>query len=284
MLIGNKLNKQYKKKNALTDFSFSLETGIVGLLGPNGAGKTTLMKIISTITKPSSGTLTYNGIDIIKKPQALRATLGFLPQDFGVYPNLNAIEFLSYIGILKGLSGKQLTDRVTSLLDALNLLDVSNVPLSSYSGGMKQRIGIAQVLLNDPQVMIFDEPTVGLDPSERINFRDMLSQFSQDRLIILSSHIVSDIAAIADQVMIMKHGQLIETNTVSQILKNLHGKVMELEVSEEDLQSFKLNHSIIQNSHSMNGYKVRFISNEVISNASVVTPNLEDAYIYSTVK
>ena len=201
------ISKQYsKEKYGLRDFSLTLENGILGLLGPNGAGKTTLMKIIATISKPTTGQVMLDGVDIAKEPNAMRAILGYLPQDFGVYPNLNAYEFLEYIAAMKGVGGDNLKARIEGLVESVNLTDVARKPIGTYSGGMKQRVGIAQVLLNDPKILIFDEPTVGLDPEERVRFRNLLSRLSYDRIIILSSHIVSDIETIADEVAIMKSG------------------------------------------------------------------------------
>jgi ABC-2 type transport system ATP-binding protein len=188
------LSKKYnKEKFGLKDYSLNIENGILGLLGPNGAGKSTLMKIIATISKPNSGTIMLDGHDIVKEPNYIRKILGYLPQDFGVYANLNAYEFLEYIAAMKGVGGPNLRKRIEMLLEGVNLIEAAKQPIGTYSGGMKQRIGIAQALLNDPKVLIFDELTVGLDPEERVRFRNLISDLAQDCIIILSSHIVSDI-------------------------------------------------------------------------------------------
>jgi ABC-2 type transport system ATP-binding protein len=171
----------------LRDFSLQLGLGVLGLLGPNGAGKSTLMRILATITKPTTGRVLWNGVDISKSPDVLRATLGYLPQDFGVYPNLNAVEFLTYMAAIKGLDGKTARRRIDELLQIVNLIDARKRPLGGYSGGMKQRVGIAQALLNDPQLLIVDEPTAGLDPEERARFRNLLSELSGERIVILST-------------------------------------------------------------------------------------------------
>ena len=238
--------KQYDKtKFGLTDFSLSLTNGILGLLGPNGAGKSTLMKIIATISKPTEGTITLNGVDITTNPNSIRQVLGYLPQDFGVYPNLTGYEFLEYIASLKGIGGPNLKPRVMQLLESVNLIEASKKKIGTYSGGMKQRIGIAQVLLNDPKILIFDEPTVGLDPEERVRFRNLISELANNCIIILSSHIVSDIETIADEVAIMKKGELITKGFQSDIIDSVNNKVFEIEIERSELNNFKQNNLII---------------------------------------
>ena len=177
----------------LKGFSIEIKPGILGLLGPNGAGKSTFMRILATITKPTEGRVLWNDADVVKSPDSLRAVLGYLPQDFGVYPNLNCIEFLEYMAAIKGLDAKSTKRRIDELLQVVNLVEAAKRPLGGYSGGMKQRVGIAQALLNDPQLLIVDEPTVGLDPEERVRFRNLLSDLSGERIVILSTHIVSDV-------------------------------------------------------------------------------------------
>ena len=193
-IIIESVSKKYKGDSyGLRDLSLQIETGVLGLLGPNGAGKSTLMRILSTITQPTAGKVSWNGIDITKDPNAVRSILGYLPQDFGVYPHLNAVEFLEYLASIRGLDHKIARKRIDELLHLVNLYEVRKKPLNSFSGGMKQRVGIAQALLNDPKLLIVDEPTVGLDPEERIRFRNLLSELSGDRIVILSTHIVSDV-------------------------------------------------------------------------------------------
>ena len=193
----------------MREFSLKLGPGIVGLLGPNGAGKTTLMSIIATITRPTEGALHWNGAKVANDPNAIRSVLGQLPQDFGVYPNLNAVEFLEYLAAVKGLDAKAARRRIDELLNVVNLSDVRRRPLGGYSGGMKQRIGIAQALLNDPQLLIVDEPTAGLDPEERVRFRNLLSELSGERIVILSTHIVSDVEATATDIALISQGSLV---------------------------------------------------------------------------
>ena len=209
-LIIDKAGKLYKGKVwALRNFSLELRPGVLGLLGPNGAGKTTLMNIVATITRATEGTVTWNGADLTREPDAVRAVLGYLPQDFGVYPNLNAVEFLEYFAAVKGLDASSARRRIDELLQLVNLADVRKRPLGGYSGGMRQRIGIAQALLNDPQLLIVDEPTAGLDPEERVRFRNLLSDLSGDRIVILSTHIVSDVEATATEIALISGGTLV---------------------------------------------------------------------------
>lgn len=277
--------KQYDKtKFGLTDFSLSLTNGILGLLGPNGAGKSTLMKIIATISKPTEGTITLNGVDITTNPNSIRQVLGYLPQDFGVYPNLTGYEFLEYIASLKGIGGPNLKPRVMQLLESVNLIEASKKKIGTYSGGMKQRIGIAQVLLNDPKILIFDEPTVGLDPEERVRFRNLISELANNCIIILSSHIVSDIETIADEVAIMKKGELITKGFQSDIIDSVNNKVFEIEIERSELNNFKQNNLIINTIRKKDNVLVRFISENKINNAIACVASLEDAYLFHTKK
>ena len=212
------LNKNYGSVRAVRDFTLRLEPGILGLLGPNGAGKSTLMRMLATVTKPTSGTIRFDGADVVASPDALRRTLGYLPQDFGVYPHLSATEFLEYIGALKGISRRQLRGRIGKLLDLLNLSHVGSRPLGGFSGGMRQRVGIAQALLNDPRVLIVDEPTAGLDPEERVRLRTLLHEMSGDRIIIFSTHICSDIESVAKRVAIVDRGVLLADDVPGNLL------------------------------------------------------------------
>lgn len=279
------LSKQYNaEKTAVSNFSLTINKGVLGLLGPNGAGKSTLMKMIATISKPSAGNLLLDGIDIVQNPNAIRKVLGYLPQDFGVYPNLNAYEFLEYIAAMKGVGGKGLRQRIDLLLEGVNLSADAKRPIGTYSGGMKQRIGIAQALLNDPKVLIFDEPTVGLDPEERMRFRQLISDLAQDSIIILSSHIVSDIETIADEVAIMKEGKLITHAAQYDIIKQAEGRIFELLLDNSDLNAFKQRYKVIDTARQADKIKVRYIS---IPGAAAplslqVTATLEDAYLFLT--
>ena len=279
-IVLNSITKKYdKNKFGLTEFSLTLNNGILGLLGPNGAGKSTLMKIIATISNPTSGSILLDGIDIVKHPNAMRQILGYLPQDFGVYPNLTGYEFLEYIAALKGVGGPNLRNKLLQLLEEVNLSGVSNKPIGTYSGGMKQRIGIAQVLLNTPKILIFDEPTVGLDPEERVRFRNLISELANDCIIILSSHIVSDIETIADEVAVMKDGKLITHGFQSDIIESVSNKVFEIEIEKDALNAFKESYTVVNTIRKKNSVLVRFISNEQIYGAVACPCSLEDAYL-----
>jgi len=280
--IHNLSKKYNKEKYGLRNFSLTIENGILGLLGPNGAGKTTLMKIIATISQPTEGSITLDGVDITKEPNAIRKILGYLPQDFGVYPNLNAFEFLEYIAAMKGVGGSNLRPRIEQLLEGVNLMEAAKKPIGSYSGGMKQRIGIAQVLLNDPKILIFDEPTVGLDPEERVRFRNLISDLSNDSIIILSSHIVSDIETIADEVAIMKSGHLITKGTQGDVIDSVKENVFEIEIDGATLGDFKEKYLVLNTIRKKDKMLVRYISDEHLKGAVDCIASLEDAYLSST--
>lgn len=284
-LVIKNLTKQYNKdKTGLSDYSINIEKGVLGLLGPNGAGKSTLMKIIATISKPTAGTLFLDGEDIVANPDSIRKILGYLPQDFGVYPNLNAYEFLEYIAAMKGVGGTNLRKRIDMLLEGVNLTSDAKRPIGSYSGGMKQRIGIAQALLNDPKVLIFDEPTVGLDPEERVRFRQLISDLADNCIIILSSHIVSDIETIADEVAIMKGGKLIDKAAQPDIIKQVEGRVFEVLVSNDEVSGIKTQHQVIDTSRQKDKTRVRYIlkAGQPQATSTAVPATLEDAYLFLT--
>jgi ABC-2 type transport system ATP-binding protein len=284
-LVIQNLIKQYNKnKTGLSNYSISIDKGVLGLLGPNGAGKSTLMKIIATISKPTEGTLFLDGEDIVKNPDHIRKVLGYLPQDFGVYPNLNAYEFLEYIAAMKGVGGKDLRKRIDMLLEGVNLTADAKRPIGTYSGGMKQRIGIAQALLNDPKVLIFDEPTVGLDPEERMRFRQLISDLADDCIIILSSHIVSDIETIADEVAIMKNGVLLEKAIQPDIIKQVEGRVFETLTDNSELTNLRAKHLVVNTSRQKDKMSVRYITrtNEQEPGSTTVAATLEDAYLFLT--
>lgn len=277
------LSKRYNKdKYGLRDFSLIVENGILGLLGPNGAGKSTLMKIIATITTPTEGHILLDNTDIVKAPNKIRKILGYLPQDFGVYPNLNAYEFLEYIAAMKGVGGPNLRLRIEKLLDGVNLMEVAKKPIGTYSGGMKQRIGIAQALLNNPQILIFDEPTVGLDPEERVRFRNLISDLAVERIVILSSHIVSDIETNSDEVAIIKSGQLVTKGAQADIIEKVQGKVFELEMNGVDLAAFKEKYKVVNTIRKKDKVIVRYISDDPVAGGSCCVASLEDAYLFLT--
>jgi len=280
--IQNVSKKYNRNKYGLKDFSLVIEKGILGLLGPNGAGKSTLLKMIATVSKPTDGIILLNKNNIAKDANYIRKQLGFLPQDFGVYPNLNAFEFLEYMAAMKGIGGSALRSRITGLLDGLNLLDAAKKPIGTYSGGMKQRVGIAQALLNNPKIVIFDEPTVGLDPEERVRFRNLISDLANDCIVILSSHIVSDIDTIADQVVIMKNGSLISQGDQESLIQYVQHKVFEITIEKEQLPVFKESHIVVSTTRKEGKLKVRYITDSPMDLSEPQTANLEDAYLYLT--
>jgi ABC-type multidrug transport system ATPase subunit len=281
-LIIENLSKQYRAGVwGLQNFSLELGDGVLGLLGPNGAGKSTLMRMLATITRPTRGKITWNGVDVVKSPDALRGMLGYLPQDFGVYPNLSALEFLEYMAAIKGLDGKAAHRRIDELLQVVNLTEAARRPLGGYSGGMRQRVGIAQALLNDPKLLIVDEPTVGLDPEERVRFRNLLADLAGERIIVLSTHIVSDVEAIATDIVLINQGQLVERAAPEQLIKMLEGKVWQWTVPSNELPALKQTYRLSGAIRRADGVQVRVVSDHSPSReAQVIPPSLEDVYLH----
>jgi len=280
-LVIDRVGKQYGGKVwALRNFSLELRPGVLGLLGPNGAGKTTLMNIIATITRATEGSVTWNGADLKREPDAVRAVLGYLPQDFGVYPNLNAVEFLEYFAAVKGLDGASARRRIEELLNLVNLTDVRKRPLGGYSGGMKQRIGIAQALLNDPQLLIVDEPTAGLDPEERVRFRNLLSDLSGDRIVILSTHIVSDVEATATEIALISAGTLVTHAPPEALLREAEGRVWEWVIPSAGLNDARQRYLISSTARRSDGVHVRLLAEDAPGGAVPVAATLEDAYLH----
>jgi len=275
------LGKRYRKGIwGLKDFSLETGPGILGLLGPNGAGKSTLMRILATVTRPTEGAAYWKGEDIAKSPETVRRVLGYLPQSFGIYPNLNAAEFLSYLAAARGLSGKSARHRIGQLLELVNLGDAGKQRLGSLSGGMKQRVGIAQALLNDPELLIVDEPTAGLDPEERIRFRNLLSELSCNRIVILSSHIVSDLEAAATSIAIMNKGHLLVHTAPEELLRSVEGKVWEVAVTSAELPDLRRVYTVGSTTRTAEGVRARVVADSPpLASARQMNPNLEDAYL-----
>ena len=275
------VSKQYRKGTwSLQNVSLRVQPGVIGLLGPNGAGKTSLMNILATITQPTHGRILWQGIDIAKQPDVLRRVLGYLPQDFGVYPHLNAVEFLRYMAAIKGIPSAAAGNRIDELLTLLNLTEVAKRPLGSYSGGMKQRIGIAQALLNDPQLLIVDEPTVGLDPEERNRFRQLIADLAGNRIILFSTHIVGDIEASATEIAILSQGQLRQHTTPEALLRAVEGKVWEWIIPAAELPQVRQRHLVSSAIRRSDGIHVRLVADRPpAAAAKLVTPTLEDAYL-----
>ena len=262
--------------------SLELGPGILGLVGPNGAGKSTLMRLLATVTKPTEGEVLWEGEDAARHPDRLRRVLGYLPQDFGVYPNLSAREFLSYVAALKGLRATAAKRRIDELLEVLNLSNAAKRPLGGYSGGMRQRVGIAQALLNDPRLLIVDEPTVGLDPEERARFRYLLTDLAADRLVILSTHIVSDVEATAERVAVMKEGRILAHTTPEALISTVEGKVFSWTVPVKELPGVRERFLVSGTLRRSDGVRVRVVVDEPPDpRASKVRPTLEDAYLHA---
>jgi ABC-2 type transport system ATP-binding protein len=275
------LSKNYRGGvQALRSVNLELKPGVLGLLGPNGAGKSTLMRILATITQPSAGGVVWNDSDIAREPDALRGVLGYLPQDFGVYPNLSAIEFLDYLAAVKGIPAAAARRRISELLALVNLADAAKRPLGGYSGGMRQRVGIAQALLNDPKLLIVDEPTAGLDPEERVRFRNLLSELSGERIVILSTHIVSDVEAVATEIAILGQGQLLTHGAPEELLAKVNGKIWEVVVTSGELAALRSNYLISSTAHRSDGVHARVVADAApSSSARALEPSLEDAYL-----
>lgn len=270
---------------AVQDLNLELGPGILGLLGPNGAGKSTLMRILATMTRPSEGRVTWNGTDIAASPDGLRADLGYLPQDFGVYPALSAREFLGFLAAVKGLSGAKARDRVEHCLSLVGLNDAADRRLGDYSGGMRQRVGIAQALLNDPTLLIVDEPTVGLDPEERMRFRHLLTDLAGERLVILSTHIVSDVEASATAIAVMTAGRLRFHGTPEQLIAGAEGRVWEWMIAAEQLAEVRKRFTLCASLRRPEGIRVRVIADTCPhADAQTVAPELEDAYTWLTAR
>lgn len=280
-LTLDRLTKQYGSKIALDRINAIFEPGIYGLLGANGAGKTTMMRLICDILKPTSGEVTFNGTSIREMGESYRAVIGYLPQDFGYYPNFTAMNFLLYMASLKGLNARYAKEKSLELLETLNLSEVKDKKIKTFSGGMKQRLGIAQTFLNDPQILILDEPTAGLDPKERVKFRNLISSFAENKIVILSTHIVTDVEYIADEILMIKNGTLLKKGAENDIIQEISGKVWECRVTRQEADFIENNFTVC-NSKMENGEAIlRIVSDKKPCNTAVlVSPCLEDLYLY----
>jgi ABC-2 type transport system ATP-binding protein len=280
MLTIENVSKRFASGDyGVRDLSCSVAGGVLGLLGPNGAGKTTLMQMVATITRPTHGRIFFRGEDVTANPEPLRSRLGYLPQDFGVYDNLSAFEFLRYLAALKGVHDKR---RVRDMLETVNLHTAADRLLGGFSGGMKQRLGIAQALISEPDLVIVDEPTAGLDPEERARFRTVLSDVGFGKLVILSTHIVSDIEAIATQIAIMKEGRLVALTTPETLLQRATGYVWDFVVGSDEFARVRTTMKVSSAVRKSDGVHTRVVGLEKPTpDATAGDPNLEDAFLYT---
>lgn len=277
----DRLTKQYGRKIAVDCVSAVLKPGVYGLLGANGAGKTTLLRMLCAVLEPTSGEVLFNGTEVASMGADYRNIIGYLPQDFGYYPNYTAMEFLMYISALKGIPKNMAKRRAAELLEVVGLSQEAGRKIKTFSGGMKQRVGIAQALLNNPKIVILDEPTAGLDPKERVRFRNLLSDYADDKIVILSTHIVSDIEAIADEVLLIKKGKFVMQGTVPELTHRADGKVWELSVSQEEARRWQEKTTVANLRHEGKKIVLRIVSDDRPGdNAVPCEAALEDIYLY----
>ena len=275
------LTKRFGDFTAVDDLNISITNGVYGLLGVNGAGKTTLMRMICTLLTPTSGQILCDGKDIQKMEGEYRNLLGYLPQEFGFYPEFSVKDYLLYIASLKGIRPVVAKKRVKELLDQVGLSKAANKKMKKLSGGMKRRVGIAQAILNNPKILILDEPTAGLDPTERVRFRNLISELSEERIVILSTHIVSDVEYIANEIWLMKDGRLMQQGSLSDILDFMPEKVWTLVTSQAEAAKLMKQYKISNMKTDRDGVELRIISAQQPSAcAKVVQPNLEDVFLY----
>ena len=276
------LTKKFGSKTAVNDLNITLSNGVYGLLGANGAGKTTFMRLLCNIQNPTSGKVLLNGKNIVGLGEQYRNLLGYLPQNFGYYPDFTALDFLLYVAALKGLNERTARKKSKDLLEAVALSAESNHKIKTFSGGMKQRLGIAQARLNDPRILILDEPTAGLDPKERVRFRNLISAFSKDRIVILSTHIVSDVEFIAEEIVMMKSGQIVHFGKPQEITSEINGQVWECLVPTAYAEKYAATYNTSNLRNTDNNQTIlRIIADRPpMENAVRVQPNLEDLYLF----
>lgn len=281
MLIVENVTKDFGKFNALKNVNLEFVNGVYGLLAPNGAGKTTLIKMLTTLLFPTRGSIHYEGQDIIRLDEKYREILGYLPQEFGYYKNYSPTAYLLYLSALKGMDRKLAVRRVQELLKLVGLEDVAKKKMKKFSGGMIQRVGIAQAMLNDPKILILDEPTAGLDPKERVRFRNLLTDLARDRIVILSTHIVSDVESIANEIIMIKDKQVLFKDTISNICRKIEGMVYETELEYQDVATFRTMYQSLSEKQENGRMQVRFLTKEKEKpNWKPVHPNLEDVFLY----
>lgn len=276
------VSKHFKDKKAVNDVSLKITSGVWGLLGANGSGKTTLMRIVAGIMEPTSGQVLYDGLPIQTLGEFYRDIFGYLPQEFGFYPEFTVRDYLEYVAALKGLTRQDTKRKLDELLEKLTLTEIQKKKITKLSGGMKRRVGIAQALLNDPQVLVLDEPTSGLDPGERVRFRNLLSELAQDRIVLISTHIVSDIEYIATQNAVMKDGQIIAVGTIEKLVKLVERNVWNCVIPVSELQQYESHLRIVNlRNEENNQVSLRYLSeHSCISGSVPASPRLEDLYLW----
>lgn len=281
MMTFDRITKRFGPKTAVDDFSAELPVGVHGLLGPNGAGKTTLMRLMAGVLAPSGGQILLDGTPILTMGQAYRARLGYLPQQFGYYPAFTALDFLLYMAAVKGLPKPYARAEAAELLERVHLGGEMNQKIKTFSGGMKQRLGVAQAMQGKPDIMILDEPTAGLDPKERIFFRNMLADYAKDKLVLLSTHIVADVESIAGNVLVMKKGRLLHQGPPQHILQAVEGKVWEGSLPLAEAERLSLEHPVVSLRHQGQDAFMRLVAGAAPwPGAAPAQPNLEDLYLY----
>ena len=280
MLSIKNVHKRFGDVHAMNNITLDLKPGLFGLLGPNGAGKSTLMRTLATLQKPDEGTITYNGTDIVSNPDVMRSTLGYLPQDFGVYPRMSAEALLDHIAILKGVNDKkQRREQILSLLHSVDLFKHKTASVATFSGGMRQRFGVAQALLGDPKVLIVDEPTAGLDPFQRQTFLDLLSEAGEEKIIILSTHIVEDVRDLCPDMAIIGEGQVIARGAPESLIDKIRNSVWRKKVEKDDVAAVKSAHRVLSTRLLMGGVVITVLSdNQPADGFEKDAPTLEDAY------
>lgn len=281
MLVVNNVSKKYGSFYALKDINLEFNNGVYALLAPNGAGKTTLIKLLTTLIFPTSGEILYKGTDIVSLDGEYRDIIGYLPQDFGYYRNYTPRKFLLYLAALKGIKKEDAVEKVKEVLKVVSLENVENKKMKGFSRGMIQRVGIAQALLNDPKILILDEPTAGLDPKERVRFRNLLSDLSRDRIVIISTHIVSDIEFISNEVIMIKDHKILYKDSIENICSTLDGMVYETSMTFEESKEFRKKYILLSEKQDGGIMKARFISQGNNDEKWVrVNPNIEDVFLY----
>lgn len=274
------LTKDFRKTRAVDTVNYTFHRGVYGLLGVNGAGKTTLMRMLTTLLSPTTGEITWNGEDIFKMDKAYRNLLGYLPQDFGVYPDFSVYDYLMYISTLKGLKPATAKTRVQETLQLTGMTQFKKKKMKALSGGMKRRAGIAQAVLNDPKILVLDEPTAGLDPSERIRFRNLISELAADRIVLLSTHIVSDVESVAEQILLMKDGRLLITGSSEELISTCPDHCWRCDVPKEQVLSFHQNYRVANVKTLADYAQLRILSPESPMPGAVLDDtSLEDVFL-----